>query len=306
MDDSVSRHIIESIKNALSHDSCFPVAEVTQTGAIRITCLKDSDEDQSISNFSKEFEVLCAKHQLPKLAAGDSYVTEQRHGDSNKVEHVFHISADNFDRLLIAESEIYQGYREGNSILRLAHQDKQAYKEGMLCLFPVADLGDGNLLMRTAGCNTSEITSTQLAYLVNKYIPTPTHPSFFGHHHAPLTRDEIASDQQLLMDAVTTCIGLSGSAEAGMLSNHQALDGSQTISLQSAYKQYLQPMNPAAEDIYRILGAAPPEELPHLQSVEIPMAIFLEELNRIELPNKNTRSTMINCKAISATRKLET
>lgn len=279
--DTISFPLCDAIQNGIKNEQGYPRAYIEQNGALSIECVDDIKGFQSLATI---FPELCEQHQIARLPGAETY-SAWSDGLSKQgkpqCKITFNITPDDFDRLLMIESRAYQGYRNSSgsgSILLLADPLRDAYKEGVICAFPVLLLENNSLVMlRTAGCNSSEALSTQLSYLVTQYLPAETYKNLskrYGHWGSELTQcimDELSGEN--LLQIALNCV--SNTNEPFYIQNMEGFD---CLQLHEQGTKWLQKMNPEAENIYRLLGAASPAELAQLMSLEIPAELFLQGL----------------------------
>jgi hypothetical protein len=275
--DEIGFPLCNAIQNGIKNNPGYPV----RNGALSIQCVDNIKEFQA---FATIFSELCERHKIPSLPDAETYSIWN---DSLSVlgqpqcKFIFNISPDDFDKLLMVESDAYQGYRNSNgagSILLLADPSRDAYKKDVICAFPVLLLDNNTIMIRNAGCNASATLSTQLTYLITQYLPAETYNNLnsrYGHWGSKLTNcimDEL--HEQSLVEIAINCVG-----KANKSFYIQSMEGFDSLHLHERCKMWLQEMNPEAENIYSLLGVASPDELANLKSLEIPSDIFLQALH---------------------------
>lgn len=260
--------LLEAIKHGLAEKISFPLARIDRDGSLIIMCKKG--DEQGFDGLLPIFDEQCQVRGLTPIAR---HPFSSRTEKGEYVKYQFHLSADELDSLWMDASSSYAGYRYTGSILRLLEPEKTLLKDGVICLFPAQDIGNHQVILRIANCNTTETIATQLAFLLRKYnLQTENNiNSYYGHHNNPVA-DRMVENDEMLLNIALSCIGIEG--------HHlhvQAEDGSTVISIPEAYASDVKTMSEEATAIYRALGVVSAEELPFLKSIEVPVSRYLEK-----------------------------
>ncbi len=267
--DDFGLNLIYAIQAGLSEDIKYPFAKIDRNGKFVIMC-KAGDE-QAFETLLPIFNEQCEAHQLPPLS-GEAFLSRTEIKEFVKYE--FNLSPESLDALWMEESAHYRGYRNMGSILRLLEPEKPLLKDDVICLFPAQDIGDNQIILRIANCNATETIATQLAFLILKYEPSDENTNAcYGHYSNPVASRLLENDADFLKVAMQ-CIGSTETPP-----HVQMLEGATVVPLPAPYQSDLKPMNEEATAIYRALGVVNAEELPHLNSVEVPVSRYLEALN---------------------------
>lgn len=194
------------------------------------------------------------------------------------VQYQYFITPSELDQLLSERTRKYSGYRDGMSVLHLEKRNAPAYIPGRILLSPAADL-DGLVLLRSAGCNTSSMISTQLAFLIQDLAPQDTSSKskfsyMYGHHEAPFAAENLGVNGSIIFDAMEKCLGGNHSL------SHQSEKGFTEIKRSADSLFLLEPMTEDSKRIYKIFSAVRPNELdqPESRSIEVNTVDFLDKL----------------------------
>lgn len=192
--------LIGSISRGIKGEvtSTDPIASLKREG--EGLCVTTQAREQNFDKWVDIFPELCRKHNVSCLPGNDA-VASRRSPAPNLIKYEFNISINDFHKILMAESDVYRGYRHGNSLIRLKNPDLELIKEGKICLFPALELVDNKVMLRFAGCNTSEIISTQLAFLLRKYF-SDVSGEIYGHHSSPLVDNLLAIDAAAMFEVI--------------------------------------------------------------------------------------------------------
>lgn len=200
------------------------------------------------------------------------------------INYSLYLTPKELDALMFSHHSLkYVGYRDGASVLLLENPNVPPNVEGVILLSPVVLLDDNTMLLRSAGCNTSNLISVQLAYLLEQYVPRADQKAAFstmyGHELSPLTEDELGITANMVFVAMEKCLGLTE------VIHHQSDEGTRVLKPCKSYS--VQPLTEESKRIYRIFGATDSAEL-DLQvygSAETSTICFLDKL--IEVMNFN-------------------
>lgn len=276
--DDIEFDLCAAIANGIDHADTYPNAHVKMNGALAIECEKNIDKLQA---FAELFSNLCQQNNIPRLPSPEGhYWSKTVHVVDAQEIHTFtfNITPEDMDNLLMIESENYQGYRNAQgsgSILLLANPLLKAYKEGAICAFPVLMMEDNQVMLRIAGCNASELISTQLTYFITQFLPPETYnhsTKRYGHWGSEIV-DCLMSNNEALVNAAIQCF-----SDIKKHIYQQSMDGFDRLPLRSKMIQWIKPMDETNKSIYRLLGVVSETELEQLKSLEIPIEIYLKKL----------------------------
>ncbi|MCL9684888.1 hypothetical protein [Legionella maioricensis] len=266
--------LLKAISKGIAEAEGYPVATIYR-GGFCITCQKTDRENIIFQQLMDIFPDLCRQYNISPLPGRTEFASSRTPASATElIKYEFYISLDDLDKILMNVSENYVGYRHSGSVLRLAEPNKILMKPGVMCLFPALEMADNNIMLRIAGCNASETISTQLSFLIKKYLPTVNVGTreCYGHHVSPVAKEVFKLEEHDILKIALSCIGIKKQI------NHQSEKGTTEFHLEVEYRNRLTAMNSEAMEIYRALGAVTPDELPNLKSIEIPIGLFLEEL----------------------------
>lgn len=272
--------LCRAIQNGIHNNSeAYPHAFIQMNGSLVIECDEDISKFQAFANV---FPELCRQHGIEQLPDTTSLCLYEEITKDTKVysKFTFNISPEDFDRLLMTESLAYIGYRNSinsGSILLLANPLLTAHKAGVICAFPVIVLEDHQVMPRIAGCNASELISTQLTYFITQYLSPEAYnhsTKRYGHWGAEITQCILgAGFSDRLMNVVFKSI-----CEIVPKIYQQNMQGFDVISLRPEAEAWIQDIDDSNEIIYRLLGVVTSSELSGLKSLEIPVEILLNQL----------------------------
>lgn len=194
------------------------------------------------------------------------------------IQYQYFMTPSGLDQWMSERSSFYRGYRDGMSLLHLEKRDAPAYIPGRILLSPALQL-DGLILLRSAGCNTSSMISTQLAFLIQDLAPqnTPQRSQFsymYGHHYAPFAAENLGITADMIFDAMQQCLGID------RVIHHQSEDGTTELKHSEHSHYLLEPMKEDSKHIYKIFSPVRPIELdqPETRSIEVKTVDFIDEL----------------------------
>jgi len=161
----------------------------------------------------------------------------------------------------------------------LVDPDSVDLKDGVICLFPARLLDDEVYVPRNAGCNMGEIISVQLANYIKNYLLADTDvpkEDFFGHHNSKLTAEFLKVDDQDIFSALAKCMNINEI-------NYQTADGTEPLAKADTPLIQICDLkdNEDATRIYQRYAAVTHTELGKLQSCEISILDFLDQLKEV-------------------------
>lgn len=276
--DEIGLALCKAISNGIANSENYPKAHIKENGALVIEC---TEHQHQFLAFAEIFPELCDQYHLNKLSPdpGNYWSKEDVTFESQKIcKFTFNVAPEQMDNLLLAESEDYQGYRNANgsgSILLLANPLLKAYKEGVICAFPVLAMEDNHVMLRIAGCNASELISTQLTYFITQYLPPETYKHStkrYGHWGSDIV-DCLMTNNEALVNAAIQCI-----SDTATFYYQQSMHGFDVLSLRQESLEWLNSINETNKTVYKLLGVVSNTELEQLKSLEIPIDIYLQKL----------------------------
>jgi hypothetical protein len=276
--DKVGSYLCNAISNGIANSENYPRAYIKANGALVIECTEHQSEFQA---FAEIFPVLCDQYKLDKLSSegGNYWSKEVVTLDSQEIcTFTFNIAPEQMDNLLLAESESYQGYRNAHgagSILLLANPLLKAYKEGVICAFPVLAMDEHQVMLRIAGCNASELISTQLTYFITQYLPPEAYKHTakrYGHWGSEIVDCLMTNNEALVNDAIQCC------SDTQKFFYQQSMHGLDVLSLRQESVEWLKSIDETNKTVFKLLGVVSETELEQLKSLEIPIDIYLQKL----------------------------
>lgn len=235
-------------------------------------------QDDYLCDFIRVFPTLCEKHAVTLLPGKTKWAERAVVGQSpdDEIIYEFNVSPEHMHLILMKESDYYAGYHYDASVLRLNQPNQVMLKENVICLFPVLALStEGHIMLRNAGCNITDTLATQVSFLVKQYVDAtiPTH-NCYGHRSTPVVSDMLQLNPRDLLNAATCCLDIKQI-------NTEVQEGLTEIHLPPQHRAALVEMTKEAKAIYSYLSAVGSDELDALQSVEIPVAVYLNKLSEI-------------------------
>lgn len=269
---------------------------------------------EHIRAFAEFFPIYCKLHNIPLLKPGHAAVELKILEGGEKLECYFNVSAESFYDLQMKICPGTVAYRNLGGILTLAFPLKKPVKKGVICIAPVAEtytedtttskleVSKVEFMIRTAGCNSFNMISTQLAYHLSHYfepesvrakfsghLPTPDSENdisqFHGHEQAPLVYKYLPALTPEIFGTFTyryLC-----SENYYFDPSLERLCGRGDITGEEIFKfkepeRYIFPIveDSEAYNVYRVLGVVPKEELLNCRSLEIPLGEFLLEAEK--------------------------
>jgi hypothetical protein len=198
------------------------------------------------------------------------------------VEYQVNLSPEQLDAILKLQPKY--SYRGEDSILKLRNQI--TLKPGVICLFPVAPLGDQLNAMRVAGCQTIEIPTIQLLHLLPDFDGIERH----FHWMVPQVEEKLSINVAVIEYAINTVLEDRNMLLEGARFYAQALAGDHIICDPASSERDIRivEMSPEARHIYLTYGNIGVDEIDALKSVEISTTAFLntiKEVNQLRYDN---------------------
>jgi hypothetical protein len=283
--DDVSFIMTDAVTKTVTDSPGYPAASLntfTSSQTVSIAIEKSqTDQCQKLNQFGNWLMEHGEEHLIKPEAHGMELFTKRDISD-DIVKYDINLSPKILDSLFAAFSEVYRSYRSGVGSFLLLENPNQIYlKKDKVCISPVFELendqsGNSQVMIRNAGCNFMEVITTQLGYFFQHTLKLQAKTShFYSHNSLPKILTNFITED-VLREAVVSCL------DNQINLNHQHQDMSFTvIKLNKMSREYLVDMDESALAIYKLLTAAPPDELSnsqHIRSLEVPMPIFLKNL----------------------------
>ncbi len=276
-----SESIIEAVKNR--EVGKYPYVQLNEDGSVsffidEMEMQKGNQNFQDAigkSHITEQLEYQALKHGFEKQNKEDFIQTKSTESLYGIKEYRINLSPENLDSIL-KMNPTYMGYRGENSLLKLTRPF--SLKPGVVRLFPVAPLGEGNFIPQIAGCQTIEVPTVQLLHLLPNYANGQG-----SSHHLHWIPKEVENELKLNRSDVTEIMRkifadnhISVTENGGefhtdpdfLKLDGAALDG----------KVYIAEMDQDSKNFYAMYGNSSMEELNYCKSVEVDSLYFLQAI----------------------------
>ena len=267
---------------------------------------------KQLASFGSLLPKLASLYDIPLQEGRDTFFSIKEI-NGKYLAYEFYMTPDALHRVLMETSGDYLGYRSGQSIETIAHPERSAVQTlagDTVYLFPVVDEGsmgvaaqedtphDMSLLIRNAGCNTSEVLSYQFSVWLQECMPEIYGDAIpYGHYSSPILQDVELYPEDLIMAAYLSLGVDYKDDKVERYINPQCFNGEVPLHLKSSYCGFFKPIQGNDKALFAYAqSSVPPSELSHISSLEVPKIHYLEclmtVLERQRRPGDRTDRTI--------------